>query len=321
MDALNAIAIAMTAMFFSWVGYFLGIFFPAFGKSKRLKDARKASGEKLINFKALGTKAKSTTEKVDLSFIRRGWKKAVDWLLEREEDASEETTEEEAVIIPDEQPLPPNEKKPEAEPTLPEAGILSNLNVPEGLSVPEDALLLWHDRPNKKLFARVGKEVIDLDTDLSKQQHGALSMLLVDLQDRVGLSATLKAALTEGTEQAYAESERKNKIASLPTEEPVKGASFNPVKSFLDYVKADVPKLEDKPDSIPTQINAILQDLIEGTPLKEQGISVTDWPNRGVVFIVGIDVFESIDEIPDPDIQQAIRTAVEKWEKTQAEED
>jgi hypothetical protein len=320
MEAINAIGIAMTAIFFSWVGYFLGIFFPAFGKSKRLKDARKASGEKLIDFKALGSKAKSTTEKVDLSFIRRGWKKAVDWLLEREEEISEEEPEEGAAV-PEDQPFPLNESKSEPEPAAPEVVPPAPLNVPVGLSIPEDALLLWHDRPNKKLFARVGKDVVDLDSGLSKQQHGALSMLLVDLQDRVGLSATLRAAISEGTEQVYAEKERKDKIASLPTDEPVKGASFNPVKSFLDYVKADVPKLEEKPDSIPTQINAILQDILEGTPLKEQGISVADWPSRGVVFIVGIEVYESIDEIPDREIQQAIRTAVEKWEKSQAEED
>jgi hypothetical protein len=324
MDALNSIAIAMAAIAFTWVGYFLGIFFPAFGKSKRYQMERKAAGEKLFDLKGIWERLSKIRVKVDLSFIKRAWKKAADWLLEREdqEQVNEPVSEDEAAPLagtaavehlPEAQPEEPADQPPAAGPP--------QVYIPAALEIPEDSVVLWHDRKKKKLFAKVEKDVVDLDNDLSKHQHGALSMLLVDLQDRVGLSATLKAAISEGTDQAYAEKEKKDKQAITPMEEPLKTPSFNPLRSFLDYVRADVPKLEEKPDSIPTQINTILQELLENTPLKDKGISVGDWPNRGVVFIVGIDVYDSIDQIPDESIQQVIRLAVKKWEETQVEED
>lgn len=321
MDALNSIAVAMAAIAFTWVGYFLGNFFPFFGKAKKRQLERKASGVKLVDLKAVGDRVSGTTRAIDLSPIKRAWKKSIDWLLEREPEETEEQ-------------ISPIDEDANAEPgegakfSQDRGGEFANsisgmqlLDLPPEASISEDSVLLWHDRKSKKLFARVGKEIVDLDTDLSKHQHGTLSMLLVDLQDKIGLPAAIKAAISEGTDKAYAEKDKQTKLASIAKEEPLKPPSFNPVKSLINYVKADVPKLEDKPESIPSQINSILQGLIEDTPFEERGISVADWPSRGVVFIVGINVYEAVEEIPDEQIQNLIKLAVKKWEESQTEAD
>jgi hypothetical protein len=298
MDGLNVIAIAMAAIAFSWVGYFLGNFFPTFGKAKKLQIERKASGQKLIDLNALKERTSSGESKVDLSFIKNAWKKSIDWLLEREEEVEETPADE---IDEQEQTAQPVEEAvPEMESTDVEdvsQTVQQQLRVPASLSIPDDAIFIWHDRHRKKVFAQVDKDILDLDEEMSKDQHGALSMLLVDLQEKVGLSATLKAALSEDTELAYAEKEKQIKQATVPIEEPIKPPSFNPVKSFLNYVTADVPKLEETPDSIPVQINSILQDIIKDTPLRDR-----------------------IEEIPDPEIQEAIQSAVKRWEESQVEE-
>jgi hypothetical protein len=75
-----------------------------------------------------------------------------------------------------------------------------------------------------------------------------------------------------------------------------------------------VPKLEEKGESIPFQINEILRRKIKGTEFENQGISISEWPDRGVVFIVGVDVYSDIHEIPDSNIRFLIREAVKEWE-------
>ena len=112
--------------------------------------------------------------------------------------------------------------------------------------------------------------------------------------------------------------EKVEKFKGAESKEPIpKTPSFNPVRSFINYVQSDVPQIEEKPPTIPEQINAIFQDQIKGTNLEGQGISVSDWPGRGVVFIIGIDIYNEIHEIPDSEIRHAIRNAVKTWEEGQ----
>ncbi len=105
----------------------------------------------------------------------------------------------------------------------------------------------------------------------------------------------------------------KTKNGCPKKDEEVKPPSFNPLKTIVNFVQSDIPAI-DSAASIPDQINTILQEMIAGTRLEKRGISMAEWPNRGAVFIVGVDVYEDIHKIPDPDVRVAIRDAVKKWE-------
>jgi hypothetical protein len=167
-------------------------------------------------------------------------------------------------------------------------------------------------------MAEIDGDVIDLSGELTPEQHSRLSIVLIDLQEKVGVSAVLKAALSDKVDEVTAE---KDKERATPKPEPEPVQPINPIKSFLNYIQADVPKLEEVKESVPQQINAILQANIKGSPMEERGISMREWPNRGVVFIVGVDLYDEIHLIPDSDIRSAIRGAVKQWEEKQAEEE
>jgi hypothetical protein len=246
----------------------------------------------------------------------------LDWLLERE--GSDADTGESSTQVAEEVAGSGEENLEQETQAVqpPAAGMPVQTQVeyvydyPEGIG--DDAVVLWHDRRRKKLVAKVDKDLVDLEEDLAQEHHGALSMLLVDLQEKVGLSATLREAIAEETDKVFAKKERKKVVPKEDDE--IKGPSFNPLRSFVNYVQSDAPKLDEAPESIPDQINLILQEMIKDTPLASKGISVADWPNRGVVFIVGVEVYEDIHRIPDSEIRLAIRSAVKRWEQTQAEE-
>jgi len=303
MDALTYIVAMMAALVFGWIGYFLGNFFPVFGKAKKLKQANQAAGRKMID--------------VDLDPVKTNVQKAINWLLERDledRDTAQDPTDRHLDSI-----VGALDEDSDRVNITPESGTIPRVVYVNELppQIGEGALVLWHDRRRKKLVARVDDELVDLDTGLSSKQHGALSMLLVDLQDRVGISATLKDAIAEDTDKVIAEKDKQRRIPSK--EEELQKPSFNPLKSFVNFVQADAPKLDDSSESIPDQINEILQDIIKDTPLEKKGVLMADWPNRGVVFIVGVDVYDDIHKIPDSEIRFAIRTAVKKWEESQEE--
>lgn len=75
---------------------------------------------------------------------------------------------------------------------------------------------------------------------------------------------------------------------------------------------------EDRPaapaESMVSQIDAILQDHLVGTPLEERGIFLAQAPDGGVIVYVGLTRYNGVEEVPDPEIKAAIRAATTEWE-------
>ena len=68
------------------------------------------------------------------------------------------------------------------------------------------------------------------------------------------------------------------------------------------------------PGSIVAQINSVLQARLAGTPLKDKGIRLQESLDGGVLVWVGVSKYESIEAVPDEQVQAAIRAAIIEWE-------
>lgn len=169
-----------------------------------------------------------------------------------------------------------------------------------------ETIQLWYDKKEHRTVAEIDGEIIDIEEELTDKQQRILTWLLIDLQERVGLLNSVKDQMG-GDEK---EEEEKN----------TESTKLNPMQAMVNYIKSDVPKIEEKKTSMPEQINDILQEQLEKSALKSKGISVTEWPNKGVVFMVGLDIYENIDKIPNKRIQNAIKKAVKTWEETHESE-
>lgn len=74
---------------------------------------------------------------------------------------------------------------------------------------------------------------------------------------------------------------------------------------------------DDKPvgeQSIVMQIDSILQARLAGTALDDKGIRLQESPQGGVLVRVGMEKFEGVDEVTDPEIKAVIRAAITEWE-------
>ncbi|MFN8411119.1 MAG: hypothetical protein U0Z26_01895 [Anaerolineales bacterium] len=67
--------------------------------------------------------------------------------------------------------------------------------------------------------------------------------------------------------------------------------------------------------SIIAQIDMVLQAQIADTSLAGRGISIYEGPASGIEVAVGLEKYLSIDEVPDPEIRNAIRVAIAEWER------
>jgi hypothetical protein len=261
MDQLTIIVAILSAIVFTWVGYFIGNFFPI---------RRRNQSNTQIEIPRIETKTEP-------SIIQK-----ITGLLPNEKDNDSPATEQISHQTPE---------SPSVEENIP-------------LRKLKEMIHLWYDRLERKLYADFNGEGVDLDKRLTPDQHSILSFLLLDLQDKVGISAALRSVIQEREGDAFP---KKDEGEVVPQR-------FNPVRSFVNYIQSDVPKLEDKDNSIPFQINVILQGKLKGTTLEKQGISIAERPDRGVVFIVGVNVYSDIHEIPDPNIRFYIQEAVKEWD-------
>ncbi|MFH1184334.1 MAG: hypothetical protein V1755_04750 [Chloroflexota bacterium] len=66
--------------------------------------------------------------------------------------------------------------------------------------------------------------------------------------------------------------------------------------------------------SLVAQIDAVLQARLAGTPLASRGIRLAEALHGGAVVFVGTTQYDSVDRVPDPAIQAAIRGAIAEWE-------
>lgn len=75
------------------------------------------------------------------------------------------------------------------------------------------------------------------------------------------------------------------------------------------------PATEFKLLSMVKQIDTVLQKRIAGTPLAQFDIHLQDAPSGGLEVLIGEKKYETIDDVPDPNIKSAIRAAIAEWEQ------
>jgi hypothetical protein len=78
--------------------------------------------------------------------------------------------------------------------------------------------------------------------------------------------------------------------------------------------KEKAPAEAAAPLSIIAQVDQILQELLKNVQFP-QVVRLLEGPDGGIQVVVGLKLYRSVEEVPDPQIQQLIRQAVMEWEK------
>lgn len=76
----------------------------------------------------------------------------------------------------------------------------------------------------------------------------------------------------------------------------------------------EVEEAEVKPLSLINEIDEILQEKLSKSHLSEKGIKLTENHKKEITIWVGLKSYASIEEVPDPEIQNLIKESVKDWE-------
>jgi hypothetical protein len=68
--------------------------------------------------------------------------------------------------------------------------------------------------------------------------------------------------------------------------------------------------------SVIDEVNDILQKKLVGSPLAGKGIHLMENYNKEIRFWVGLNSYNDVEEIPDPEIRQIINDSVREWERS-----
>jgi len=170
-------------------------------------------------------------------------------------------------------------------------------------------LELRRDSDSGRLLVAVDGEETDTSNRLDKNQRDLVQRLILELNDWLEPIKTIVA------EADVIQSDEEYKTEKEEADESVPRPSFNPVTVLVRALQADVKKSQLPTESIVSQINDILQaDLKNASNIKDP-VRLMEWPGRGMVVMIGLDKYDSVDEVPDEDIKAVIKAAVKEWEQ------
>lgn len=201
-----------------------------------------------------------------------------------------------------------------------------------------DVAHLWRNKASGALVIQIEEETLDVGQAVNPEHRQFLADLLADLSRWLGIPSVPPSAqppVVSAPPPAAASAPpvpvavpvAAPKPAVPPSETatfpkpPViaeKPSLFNPVRS-LRYVLENeaAQKLEQQkvPPSIAAQVDEILQTKMKGTRFEQQGIRLMELPGKGMVVMVGMQQFDSIDSVTDPQVKILLKAAVSEWEK------
>jgi hypothetical protein len=171
-----------------------------------------------------------------------------------------------------------------------------------------EKLSLWQDRSSGQLAVRSGDVLITSVRQLTEAQKRSMNGLLKDWAGWMGFlgsqTGTSPAArVTEVAGPSVAQSpETGPAFTNANLEESVEG-------------KAGSKVVLETPKSIVDQINEILQDKLKTHPALVKGIRLSEDSREGVVVWVGLEHYNGVDAVTDPEVKEVLREAVLEWER------
>jgi len=155
---------------------------------------------------------------------------------------------------------------------------------------PRDAIHLWQDEHKQEVVLKIGSHIYASGENLAPKEQKVIRTLQLYLQRWLDTPAPSAPIMPSTSTNAQPES---------PAE--------------LNFDQADSSDI-DTSSSIVEQVNHLLQQKLATSPLKNKGILLMEFPNQGMVVMVGTDQYPDVDSVPDPEIKAIIQAAVNDWE-------
>lgn len=171
----------------------------------------------------------------------------------------------------------------------------------------DDLLTLSRDPKSGQLMVSVAGEEASNPYQLNRKERERTKEIFNELSEHLGSSSLPKPRESSLPIE-------KEKTRTEMTDDFVPKPNLNPLTVLVRALQADVKKSELPAPSIVTQINDILQEDLRNAPHIHDPVCLMDWPGTGMIVMVGLEKYDTVDDVPDKDIRDIIHGAVKKWE-------
>lgn len=174
---------------------------------------------------------------------------------------------------------------------------------------------LWRDKSNENLLVEIEGETYRSVDDLGENHQKEMVLAASDLRTwlrifpkpaQISESSAFTTPVDEGS--AFPS------YSPQPSQSEPEKPSLNPFQVFSRAAQ-DTPSQETTSMSIVAQIDAILQQKLEGSAFENRGIRLVELPEEGMVVMVGLDKYKEVENVPNREIRDLIHAAVEEWEE------
>jgi len=187
------------------------------------------------------------------------------------------------------------------------------------------ALRLWRHKRNGSLWLQLDETVVASMDDLPPEERETVTRLADEwyrwLRFVPGPTAPERPSSPVTPSQPPVVASESPSVKPAPVQPLPKPEtpeiSRNPLKPFQQAFRQRKPVEKTtllSATSIAAQVDEILQEILEGTPLEKRGIRLMELPGQGMVVLVGMEKFATVDEVPYDDVRKAIKIAVARWE-------
>jgi len=195
---------------------------------------------------------------------------------------------------------------------------------------------LWRDALKGKMIVEMDGATFNSAENLSPDQHRRLVDACVDLNKWLGASTEESAPVRSAPEQtdlpkqiesipptsensdvgAQASSTWRPARTSTPLAETADERTRSNINPLEVFTRALQPLSETQtPDiNIVAQIDAILQEKLVDSPLRQRGIRLVEQADHSMVVLIGLEKYASVDDVPDEEVRAVIRQSVSEWE-------
>lgn len=200
------------------------------------------------------------------------------------------------------------EKPAEAKPTTPKSPA-----APAPVEGQVEIVRLWQEAGTQALLVETGGKSFHRAQELSPELRVQLKSALERLSN--WMEIPLPAAEKQVAAAPVISTPASWTVApAADYSQPIKRSGLNPLDVIVNALDSDVVK-PDTTKSLAQQVDAVLQEKLAGSPLRDKGIRLLDVPGKGLVVMVGMEKYDGVEAVPDEQVKAVLRSAVDEWAK------
>ena len=174
---------------------------------------------------------------------------------------------------------------------------------------------LWCDQRDRRMVFQIENEYYKRSSDLTPKEKEILLKVVMDFYQWLEPPSTIKPEAAEKISVPDSAMDARLTAVTLENKPEPKRPGFRPMEIFTQALEAEVSTSAIPAQSIVAQIDAILQENLNAANMQKWAVRLVEFPDRGMVVMVGLEQYEGIDAVPYERVRVMIRQAVAEWER------